>query len=451
MWALHSNKVLLDGIIKEAFIGIQGEKIVSILESAPLGIEIVDVGDSLIMAGLVDSHVHINEPGRTEWEGFFTATQAAAAGGITTVVDMPLNCTPVTTNVSALQEKLAALGTQLHVDVGFWGGVVPGNTIHLRELIENGALGCKAFMIHSGIDDFPESNRAVLREAMRELVKVDAPLLLHAELDCGAEIDCNDPTEYLSYLQSRPQKWEVQAIEQAIGLSKETGCHVHIVHLSAADALPIIEKAKQEGVRITVETCPHYLCLCAEEISSAQTQFKCAPPIRENENRQRLWEGLRNGVIDFIVSDHSPCTPNLKKFDTGNFHDAWGGISSLQLGLPSIWTEAKSRGFTLFDLVRWLSTAPSKFVGLSHRKGKISIGMDADFVIWDPNSSFKLQPEDLRFRHKLSPYLGKVLQGRVLQTYLRGQLVYDDGIFPNSPVGQPLFYRSLNEVNQTAK
>ena len=439
-FAIHSTRVVVDGHVRECWIVVQGEQIAAIVDSAPVDIPVRSYGDLVIMSGLVDSHVHINEPGRTEWEGFFTATQAAASGGITCVVDMPLNCSPVTTTTDALQCKLDALGTQLHVDVGFWGGVVPGNASELGPLVEKGVLGAKAFMVHSGIDDFPESNRAVLRAAMVELKRAGAPLLVHAEVDCGAEIRDADPTHYQSYLESRPQQWEVKAIEQIIELSKETGCQVHVVHLSAADALPMIKQAKADGVPLTVETCPHYLCLSAEEIAHAQTQFKCAPPIREEENRQRLWQGLREGTIDFVVSDHSPCTPDLKRFDTGSFHDAWGGISSLQLGLSNIWTEGAKRGFGFVDVHRWLSERPSQFAGIDDRKGSIAVGKDADFVIWSPEASFELQPSDLRFKHKLSPYLHQTLQGRVEATYLRGQQIYRGGML-EAPIGQAIFGR----------
>lgn len=451
MWALYSDTIVLEDRIFDGYIIIQDQNILEITSQKPQNIEIVDYQGLTVMAGLVDSHVHINEPGRTEWEGFFTATQAALSGGITTVIDMPLNCDPVTTTAAAFAQKLKALGTQLHVDIGFWGGVVPTNVDvqdeqsqqnnELFELAEKGVLGCKAFMVHSGIDDFPESDENTLRKAMKILKTKGIPLLVHAELDCGAHILSTDPTSYDYYLQSRPSEWEVRAIRKLIELCREIRCHVHVVHLSAAEALDDIQRAKEEGLPITVETCPHYLCLQAEEIQQKETIFKCAPPIREDQNRQKLWKGLMDGVIDFVVSDHSPCTPQLKKLDTGNFMDAWGGISSLQLGLSSIWTTGQEFGATLLELNQWLSRRPSIFAGLEGKKGKIDVGYDADFVIWNPEEQFLLEPQDLRFRHKLSPYLGKNLKGRVLYTYLRGQLAYKEGEIIGEPRGQEILFR----------
>ena len=426
-WALHSARVVTPEGVGEAWVVVEGERIREVLSEAPQNMPIEELGEAVLMAGLVDAHVHINEPGRAEWEGFFTATQAALAGGVTTVVDMPLNCIPVTTSVSALEEKLGALGEQLHVDVGFWGGVVPNNSAELGPLVRRGALGCKAFMCHSGIDDFPDSNKETLRAALLALKEAGAPLLVHAELE-GATQECDAPDHvYESYLASRPSSWEVEAIALLIDLLRETRGRAHVVHLSAAEALPMIASAKAEGLKLTVETCPHYLCLSAEEISEGQTQFKCAPPIRDQANREALWRGLEEGVIDFIVSDHSPCTPELKKLDTGDFMGAWGGISSLQLGLPNVWTEALKRGLSLEQVSAWLSERPAGFAGLGHRKGKLAPGYDADLVVWSPEQAFVLQPEDLRFKHKLSPYLGKHLSGRVERTYLRGALCYDGG------------------------
>ena len=426
-WALHSARVVTSEGVGEAWVVVEGEQIREVLSEAPQNMPIEELGEAVLMAGLVDAHVHINEPGRAEWEGFFTATQAALAGGVTTVVDMPLNCIPVTTSVSALEEKLDALGEQLHVDVGFWGGVVPNNSEELGPLVRRGALGCKAFMCHSGIDDFPDSQRETLREALIALKEAGAPLLVHAELE-GPTHDCDAPEHaYERYLASRPSSWEVEAIALLIDLLRETGGRVHVVHLSAAEALPMIASAKAEGLELTVETCPHYLCLSAEEISEGQTQFKCAPPIRDQANREALWRGLEEGVIDFIVSDHSPCTPQLKKLDTGDFLGAWGGISSLQLGLPNIWTEASERGLSFEQVCAWLCERPAEFAGLGERKGKLAPGYDADLTLWRPDEPFVLEPADLRFKHKLSPYLGRHLKGRVSRTFLRGALCYAEG------------------------
>jgi len=434
----RSRRVVLDGSVVPASVLIEGERIGAVLPdgaAAPPDVPVRDFGDRVIAPGLVDCHVHINEPGRTDWEGFTTATRAAAAGGVTTLVDMPLNCIPVTTRRSALEEKLRATAGQLHADVGFWGGVIPGNAGELPGLAEAGALGCKAFLVHSGIDEFPNSTEADLRVAMPVLRALGLPLLAHAELDLGDSDAGSEPSRYQGYLRSRPAAWEDAAIALLIRLSRETGCAVHVVHLSSASSLPQIARAKDEGLPLTVETCPHYLCLEAEGIPDGATEFKCAPPIRENANREALWTGLRQGVIDFVVSDHSPCTPALKQRERGDFAAAWGGISSLQLGLPAIWTEAQRRGHDPTDLVKWMSTRPAALAGLGARKGRIAPGLDADLMVWDPAGQWAVEPESLRFRHKISPYLGKRLQGRVEATLLRGHLVYDGEDLPDLPAG----------------
>jgi allantoinase len=389
----------------------------------------------------VDCHVHINEPGRTEWEGFTTATQAAAAGGVTTLIDMPLNCIPVTTTRAALDQKLDACRSQCVVDVGFWGGVVPGNAGALAELAAGGVLGCKAFMVHSGIDEFPNATEADLRQAMPILRDLGLPLLAHAELDLGAPAAEEDTTSYHSYLQSRPRAWEDAAIELLVRLCRETGCAVHIVHLSSASALDTVRRAKQEGLPLTAETCPHYLCLESESIPNGATHFKCAPPIREHANREALWQALFEGVIDFVITDHSPCSPHLKRSDVGDFHAAWGGISSLQLGLFTIWTEAKRRGASVVQLAQWMSERPAHFAGLAGKKGRIAAGYDADLVIWDPDAHFSLQASDLFFKHKVSPYLGMDLAGRVQSTVLRGKQVYDGQAHLGAPSGELLLHR----------
>jgi allantoinase len=401
---------------------------------------VLDVGDLTVSPGLVDCHVHINEPGRTEWEGFATATQAAAAGGVTTLVDMPLNCIPVTTDAVALEQKLTACRGQLHVDVGFWGGVVPGNVEALAGLAEAGVLGCKAFMVHSGIDEFPNATESDLRRAMPVLKCLGLPLLAHAELDLGAPAFAA-PQRYQSYLASRPCSWEDEAIRLLVRLCEETGCAVHIVHLSSASALPIVRAAKQRGLPLSAETCPHYLCLSAEEIPDGATHFKCAPPIRGSENREALWQALLDGVIDFVITDHSPCTPALKLQERGDFQAAWGGIASLSLGLASIWTEASRRGATPCMLARWMSEAPARFAGLGTRKGLLAPGHDADLVVWDPDESFVVERGDLHFRHKLSPYLGRTLRGRVHMSVLRGALVHRAGATLGEARGELLLGR----------
>ena len=408
---------------------------------------VLDVGELAVSPGLVDCHVHMNEPGRAEWEGFETATRAAAAGGVTTVIDMPLNSLPVTTTSDAFAQKLEASQGKRFVDVGFWGGVVPGNEQQLTRLARAGVLGCKAFLVHSGIDEFPNVSEDDLRSAMPILRELGLPLLAHAELDLsplprgGAPPD-GDPRSYHSYLQSRPNAWEDRAIELLVRLCRETRCPVHIVHLSSASSLETLRRAKQEGLPITVETCPHYLCFAAESIPDGATEYKCAPPIREQDNREQLWQALFEGVIDFVITDHSPCSPALKQRELGDFMAAWGGIASLQLGLSAIWTEARARGADLARMARWMSEGPAAFAGLGSRKGRLQPGFDADLLVWDPEASFAVTPERLFFRHKVSPYLGRELFGLPSSTLLRGQLVYHDGAHPRTAQGHPLLHRS---------
>lgn len=441
-WAIKSTRLVADGGVQPGAVLIGGDgSIDGVVKEVPSGYAVEDVGSQVVFPGLVDCHVHVNEPGRTEWEGYLTATRAAAAGGVTSVVDMPLNCIPVTTSADAFAEKLEACHDKCYVDMGFWGGVVPDNEPDLAALADAGVLGCKAFMVHSGIDEFPNASREDLRRAMPLLRDKGIPLLAHAELELGVEINEPDPRNYQNYLQSRPQSWENAAIQQLIELCRETRCHVHIVHLSAAESIPAIRAAKAEGLPISVETCPHYLCLQAETIPDGETQFKCAPPIRERSNQAQLWKGLFDGVIDFVISDHSPCTPQLKLRERGNFQDAWGGIASLQLGISTIWTHARERGASLPQLATWLSENPARFAGLSASKGRIANGYDADLVIWDPDEPFEVRPEGLFFRHKVSPYLGMSLFGKVHRTILRGQPIFDGQRHVETPTGKMLLHR----------
>ncbi len=401
-------------------------------DEIPHGSEVVTAGkDAIVGPGLVDTHVHVNEPGRTNWEGFVTATRAAAAGGVTTIVDMPLNSIPATTSLEGLREKLKAANARCVVDVGFWGGVVPGNTDELPGLLAAGVRGFKCFLIESGVEEFPNVTEEDLRLALPEIARLGTVLIVHAELPgpCRqAALQAPDkPTDYRSFLESRPRAAENEAVELMIRLSREFGSRVHIVHHSSADALPALRQARGLGVQITVETCPHYLFFAAEDIQNGATEFKCCPPIRERENQAKLWDALEDGTIDMIVSDHSPCSPELKGRESGDFMKAWGGISSLQLRLPIIWTALSRRGFSLDHLASWLCRAPAKLVSLDGRKGALAVGLDADVVIWKDDEEFRVEPAMLEHRHKLTPYNGCVLRGTVQQTFLRGRKVYDKG------------------------
>ncbi len=398
--------------------------------------------NTLVLPGTTDTHVHVNEPGRTYWEGFATATEAAAAGGVTTIVDMPLNSVPPTTSAAAFEQKRASANNYCRVDVAFWGGVIPGNTSDLAPLFANGVVGFKCFLIHSGVDEFPNVTEADLRNAMPELARLNALLIVHAEMPgpidsiCGTGEVSGDPRSYKTFLKSRPRAAENQAVELMVRLSREFNTRVHIVHHSSADALPTLREAKTEGVKITAETCPHYLCLAAEDVPDGATEFKCCPPIRERENRDKLWEALDQKTIDMIVSDHSPCPPEMKLPAKGDFIRAWGGISSLQLRLPLIWTAATARGRGLSDVLEWLCSAPAKLVGFEQRKGRIAAGYDADLIFFDPDQEFEVTPGELRHRHKVSPYIGQRLRGVVQTTFVRGQKVYHEGSLVGPPKGQ---------------
>jgi len=462
-FALKSQRVLRGGanVMGPAIIVIENGMIADILDydaTLPPGLPVEDFGDKVILPGLVDSHVHINEPGRTEWEGFNTATQAAAAGGITTVVDMPLNCSPVTTSAAALKIKLDSLENKLWIDCGFWGGVVPDSLDDLEELIHAGVLGVKSFTIHSGLDEFPSVEVQHLRHAIAILSNYDLPYLIHAELDESENEDLPAIGDsYGSFLASRPKSWENNAIKLMIALlleAKQQGAsaRVHIVHLSSAEAIEDLRAAKEQGLKISAETCPHYLTLFAEAIPDGKTLFKCCPPIREEENRQQLWQGLADGIIEFIVSDHSPCTPSLKHIETGDLENAWGGISSLQFGLSIIWTEAKQRDISLEKVVNWMATEPAKFAGLGKQKGQLKVGFHADLVIFDPEAKYTIDKDLIKYRHKITPYEGREVTGLVEQTYLRGQRIYASGEIIGKPIGQALLTINLkNEQNVSRK
>jgi allantoinase len=446
---IRGQKVVTPEAIAPAAVHIRDGIIHGVLSfdaDVPLGCDMVDVGEEcVLMPGLVDTHVHVNEPGRTEWEGFQSATRAAAAGGVTTIVEMPLNSIPPTTTLENFRVKLAAADGQCAVDVGFWGGVVPGNLKELSRLFEAGVLGFKCFLVPSGVDEFPNVTESDLREAMPELTRLGAVLIVHAEVPQPIEealkeegVAQSEPRRYSTFLMSRPREAENKAVALMIRLSRETGARVHIVHHSSADALSDLRRAKMEGLPLTVETCPHYLSFAAEDIADGATEFKCCPPVRERENREELWGALDEGLIDMVVSDHSPCPPGMKCLGTGNFLEAWGGISSLQLRLPIMWTQALDRGYTINHLAEWLCRAPAGLVSLDKRKGAIAAGFDADLVIWNPHESFRVEPAMLHHRHKLTPYAGQTLSGVVKQTYLRGAKVYDRGQFSEKPLGMML-------------
>ena len=373
--------------------------------------------DEVLLPGLVDTHVHVNEPGRTDWEGFATATAAAAAGGVTTIVDMPLNSVPPTVDVAALAAKQAAAAGQVAVDTGFWGGAVPGNSGERQALHKAGVFGFKCFTVDSGVPEFPPLDEAGLAEAMRQVAELGSLLIVHAE--DAACIGAAAGSRYADFVRSRPDAAEVAAVSRVIELVRETGARAHVLHLSSADVVPLIAAAQADGVPITAETCPHYLTLAAEDVGDGQTQFKCCPPIRGEANRERLWEALASGVISCVVSDHSPCPPELKRLDTGDFGSAWGGISSVQLGLPAVWTAAAKRGFSLADVVGWMAASPARLAGLGG-KGAIEQGRDADLVAFAPDDRFVVTAGQLLTRHRLTPYLGKELRGTVSKTWLRG-------------------------------
>ena len=418
---IRSTRVVLPDGVRPATIVIDGETIAAIERA---GAADIDYGELVIMPGLVDSHVHVNEPGRTEWEGFETATRAAAAGGTTTIVDMPLNSIPPTTTVAALETKRRALEGKCAIDVELWGGVVPGNTRELRPMLDAGARGFKCFLVHSGVEEFPNVNEDELREAASALAGTGAPLLVHAELPGPIEgargaVAGADPSDYRTYLHSRPAAAENEAIELLVRVCRDTGARIHVVHLSSAAALDILERARKQRLPISAETTPHYLHFQAESVPHGRTEFKCAPPIRDRRNREALWEGLREGVIDLVVSDHSPCTPELK---SGTFDSAWGGIASVQFVLPIVWTGARARGFGAGDVARWCCAEPARLARLP-RKGAIERGRHADFAIWSPEESFTVTEELVLHRHKVTPYLGATLCGAVKETWLRGRRI----------------------------
>ncbi|WP_433405396.1 allantoinase AllB [Streptomyces sp. CA-146814] len=434
---LRSTRVVTPEGTRPATVAVAGGTIDAVLPydtEVPAGARLEDFGDDVLLPGLVDTHVHVNDPGRTEWEGFWTATRAAAAGGITTLLDMPLNSLPPTTTVENLRIKQQVAAPKAHVDTGFWGGALPSNVKDLRPLYEAGVFGFKCFLSPSGVEEFPELDQEQLARSLAEIAGFGGLLIVHAEDPHHlADAPQRPGPAYADFLASRPRDAENTAIEGLIAHAKRLNARVHVLHLSSSDALPLIAAAKREGVRVTVESCPHFLTLTAEEVPDGATEFKCCPPIREAANQDALWAGLADGTIDCIVSDHSPCTTDLK---TPDFASAWGGISSLQLGLPAIWTEARRRGHSLDDVVRWMSAAPAELAGLS-RKGAIEAGRDADFAVLAPEATFTVDPAELFHRNQVTAYAGKTLHGVVRSSWLRGVRIAADGVLAE-PAGRLL-------------
>jgi allantoinase len=442
---IRGERVVTPEGVKAATVHIRDGTITAVrgYDDLPDAASVYDARESVVMPGLVDTHVHINEPGRTDWEGFETATRAAAAGGVTTLIDMPLNSIPATTTAAALGAKRAAAKKKCWVNVGFWGGVVPGNTSELRAMYRAGVFGFKCFLVPSGVAEFENVMESDLRAALPILAEMDVPLLVHAELPGPIEqamkrLAKADPRSYATWLRSRPAAAERQAIELMIALAREFDARVHIVHVSSELSVPLIRSAKKEGLRVTAETCPHYLAFTARSIRRGATEYKCAPPIRDSQNQEDMWRALEKKTIEMVVSDHSPSPPAMKCLDTGDFFKAWGGISSLQLGLPVMWTKMSLRNYSFEHLVRWMCSGPARLAGLEKHKGAIAAGFDADIVIWNPEKSFMVRPKMLHHRHKLTPYADQSLRGEVETTFLRGENIYHHGRFLGAPQGELL-------------
>jgi allantoinase len=417
---VRARRAVVGGVERPVAVGLRDGRIVAVAAHDELEADrVVELAaDEVLLPGLVDTHVHVNEPGRTEWEGFASATRAAAAGGVTTIVDMPLNSIPPTTTVAALEEKRAAAEGQAWVDVGFWGGAVPDNTADLAGLHEAGVFGFKCFLLDSGVEEFPHLTPPDFATAMAETARLGALMIVHAE-DGEAIGECAHGSAYDGFLASRPDAAEERAIALVIDTARDTGGRAHVVHLSASAAVPALRAARRAGVDVSVETCPHYLHFESGSIPDGATELKCCPPIRDAGNRDRLWSALGDGDIDMVVSDHSPCTADLKRRDTGDFAEAWGGIASLQLGLPVVWTTARERGVPLTDVVRWMATAPARRVGLAG-KGEIAVGADADLCVFAPDEPWVVDPARLHHKNAVSAYAGRTLTGTVRQTWLRG-------------------------------
>jgi allantoinase len=456
--ALRSTRVVTPEGVRPATLEVRDGTIVALHshDAVPAGVPLHEAYDAVIMPGLVDTHVHVNEPGRTEWEGFATATRAAAAGGVTTLVDMPLNSVPATLTRAALAAKRAAAAGKCAVDVGFLGGVVGagsgerseagGNDEPLAGLHEAGVLGFKCFLVPSGVDEFPPVGEAELARALARLAPLNTVLMAHCELPGPLAAAPAPPAtrRYHAYLASRPAEAETAAVTLLLRLAEQHHARVHVVHVSSAGSLPLIAAARARGVAVTAETCPHYLTFTAADVPDGATEYKCAPPIRGDADRDALWRGLADGTLDQVVSDHSPCPPELKRREQGDFMAAWGGIASLQLGLPALWTGMRARGLPLERLAHWMSAAPARLVGLGHRKGAIAPGRDADLVAWSPEREFVVRAGDLLQRHPLTPYLGHTLAGVVLATWLKGERVFAQGSAVAGANGQMLHRETIS-------
>lgn len=422
---VRAGRAVLPAGVRAAAVAVAGGRIAAVdATEAPLdAAEVVELADDeVLLPGLVDTHVHVDEPGRTDWEGFETATRAALTGGVTTILDMPLNSVPPTVDVPALEVKRRVARGQCHVDVGFWGGAVPGNADDLQPLHEAGVFGFKCFLVDSGVEEFPPLSLAELERHLAVVAIFDGLVLVHAEdPDVVGSAPPPHGPGYADFLASRPHEAEDVAIAHVLDAARRTGARVHVVHLSSADALPLLRRARRDGVRVTVETCPHYLALDAEAVPAGATEYKCCPPIRGATNRTALWRALRAGDVDCVVSDHSPCLPELKRQADGDFGAAWGGIASLQVGLPVVWTEARARGHDVADVVRWMAEHPARMAGL-RRKGRIAVGADADLVAFAPDEAVVVDPARLHHRHPVTPYAGRELTGAVRRTWLRGRV-----------------------------
>ncbi|WP_043642561.1 allantoinase AllB [Nocardioides alkalitolerans] len=423
--ALRARHVLVGDEVVPATLVVRDERIAAIepYEHPTEGVVVQAPDSAYVVPGVVDTHVHVNEPGRTEWEGFLSATEAAALGGATTLVDMPLNSIPPTTTVEHLQVKQSAALGQLMVDVGFWGGAVPGNVADLEPLWRTGVFGFKCFLAPSGVDEFPPLAPDEFLLALREIARFDGLMIVHAEDATVLEAAPSPPSRaYADFVVSRPPAAETQAIRQVLDGARETGARVHVLHLSSARALDMLADAKAEGLRVTVETCPHYLTFAAETIPDASPQFKCCPPIRDAGNREELWAALREGVIDCVVSDHSPATAEEKHRGGGDLQQAWGGVSGLQVGFAAMASEARSRGIPLAQVSRWMSRHTADLVGLT-AKGRIEVGADADLAVYDTAAPFRVEATNLAHKNPISAYDGLTYDGRVVRTVVRGNAI----------------------------